>query len=101
MSIHLPGSSVTSVNSSGSLLPAGPKRAFFLVTALFFLWGMSNNVTDILVQQFRISRAGTCELCSWISRDRSVLCRGSRIRTRRSSPNECGGQYQLMCIASS
>jgi MFS transporter, FHS family, L-fucose permease len=55
MSIHLPGSSVTSVNSSGTLLPAGPKRAFILVTALFFLWGMSNNLTDILVQQFRKS----------------------------------------------
>ena len=26
---------------------------FALVTALFFLWGMSNNLTDILVQQFK------------------------------------------------
>jgi FHS family L-fucose permease-like MFS transporter len=28
---------------------------FVLVTALFFLWGMSNNLTDILVQQFKKS----------------------------------------------
>jgi FHS family L-fucose permease-like MFS transporter len=28
---------------------------FALVTVLFFLWGMSNNLTDILVQQFRKS----------------------------------------------
>jgi len=28
---------------------------FALVTAIFFLWGMSNNLTDILVQQFRKS----------------------------------------------
>jgi len=26
---------------------------FILVTVLFFIWGMSNNLTDILVQQFR------------------------------------------------
>jgi FHS family L-fucose permease-like MFS transporter len=28
---------------------------FVMVTVLFFLWGMSNNLTDILVQQFRKS----------------------------------------------
>jgi FHS family L-fucose permease-like MFS transporter len=28
---------------------------FALVTAIFFLWGMSNNLTDILVQQFKKS----------------------------------------------
>ena len=33
----------------GHLLP------FVLVTLLFFLWGMSNNLTDILVQQFKKS----------------------------------------------
>jgi len=31
------------------------KALFVLVTVLFFLWGMSNNLTDILVQQFRKS----------------------------------------------
>ena len=37
------------------LLPAGHLLPFVLVTALFFIWGMSNNLTDILVQQFRKS----------------------------------------------
>jgi MFS transporter, FHS family, L-fucose permease len=35
------------------LIPAGSKLPFILVTALFFLWGMSNNLTDVLVQQFK------------------------------------------------
>lgn len=38
-----------------SLLPSGHLLPFILVTALFFIWGMSNNLTDILVQQFRKS----------------------------------------------
>jgi len=37
------------------LFPAGELAPFALVTVLFFLWGMSNNLTDILVQQFRKS----------------------------------------------
>lgn len=38
-------------------VPVFPKQLvlFTLVTVLFFLWGMSNNLTDILVQQFRKS----------------------------------------------
>lgn len=38
-----------------SLVPAGKMLLFVLVTVLFFLWGMSNNLTDILVQQFKKS----------------------------------------------
>jgi FHS family L-fucose permease-like MFS transporter len=37
------------------VLPVGQTLLFALVTAVFFLWGMSNNLTDILVQQFRKS----------------------------------------------
>ncbi len=37
------------------LFPRGHLFPFILVTALFFIWGMSNNLTDILVQQFRKS----------------------------------------------
>lgn len=36
-----------------SVFPRGQMLPFVLVTVLFFLWGMSNNLTDILVQQFR------------------------------------------------
>jgi FHS family L-fucose permease-like MFS transporter len=38
-----------------SVFPAGQMLLFSLVTVLFFLWGMSNNLTDILVQQFKKS----------------------------------------------
>lgn len=38
-----------------SVFPVGHVLPFVLVTVLFFLWGMSNNLTDILVQQFRKS----------------------------------------------
>ncbi len=44
-----------STPSRSSIFPSGSLRAFTLVTGLFFLWGMSNNLTDILVQQFRKS----------------------------------------------
>jgi MFS transporter, FHS family, L-fucose permease len=38
-----------------SVFPVGQMLLFSLVTVLFFLWGMSNNLTDILVQQFKKS----------------------------------------------
>ena len=38
-----------------AVFPAGQMALFVLVTVLFFLWGMSNNLTDILVQQFKKS----------------------------------------------
>src|ERR1035437_6686370 len=38
-----------------AVFPVGQMVLFVLVTVLFFLWGMSNNLTDILVQQFRKS----------------------------------------------
>src|ERR1700733_13287479 len=38
-----------------AVFPLGQMTVFVLVTVLFFLWGMSNNLTDILVQQFRKS----------------------------------------------
>src|SRR5579872_4959782 len=37
------------------VFPVGQMALFILVTVLFFLWGMSNNLTDILVQQFKKS----------------------------------------------
>src|SRR5271165_7400583 len=35
-----------------SLFPAGNFLPFFLVTALFFLWGIPNNLNDVLIRQF-------------------------------------------------
>src|SRR6202041_1143977 len=37
------------------VFPVGHMVLFSMVTVLFFLWGMSNNLTDILVQQFKKS----------------------------------------------
>src|ERR1700722_18534313 len=37
------------------VFPVGHLFPFVMVTVLFFLWGMSNNLTDILVQQFKKS----------------------------------------------
>jgi MFS transporter, FHS family, L-fucose permease len=52
----------TSVRAGGTesgkgvpVFPVGQMALFVLVTVLFFLWGMSNNLTDILVQQFKKS----------------------------------------------
>jgi FHS family L-fucose permease-like MFS transporter len=42
-------------DTSRPVFPVGHMVLFSLVTVLFFLWGMSNNLTDILVQQFRKS----------------------------------------------
>jgi FHS family L-fucose permease-like MFS transporter len=38
-----------------SVFPVGHMLPFLLVITVFFIWGMSNNLTDILVQQFRKS----------------------------------------------
>ena len=37
------------------VFPVGNLFPFVLVTILFFIWGMSTNLTDILVQQFKKS----------------------------------------------
>src|SRR5215470_6131148 len=39
------------------LFPAGHLLPFFLVTALFFLWGVPNNLNDVLIRQFMKSFA--------------------------------------------
>jgi MFS transporter, FHS family, L-fucose permease len=39
-------------SSSAPLLPRTGKIAFFLVTGLFFLWAIPNNLNDILIKQF-------------------------------------------------
>jgi FHS family L-fucose permease-like MFS transporter len=45
----------SSAGDNQPVFPAGQMTLFVLVTVLFFLWGMSNNLTDILVQQFKKS----------------------------------------------
>ena len=53
---------ITRSNDSGTgesqnLIPAGMGLPFFLVTALFFLWGLPNNLNDVLIRQFMKSFA--------------------------------------------
>ena len=45
----------TSKRKAPHVFPTGQVTLFVLVTVLFFLWGMSNNLTDILVRQFQKS----------------------------------------------
>jgi MFS transporter, FHS family, L-fucose permease len=45
--------------SKASLFPAASTIPFFLVTALFFLWGIPNNLNDVLIRQFMKSFAIT------------------------------------------
>jgi FHS family L-fucose permease-like MFS transporter len=46
---------VSNKGSRDGVFPTTYRLSFFLVTLLFFIWGMSNNLTDILVQQFKKS----------------------------------------------
>ena len=39
-------------DAKAPLIPKGRFLPFFLVTALFFLWGVPNNLNDILIRQF-------------------------------------------------
>jgi FHS family L-fucose permease-like MFS transporter len=55
MQITTSDKSSTSQVGHHSIFPETQLPLFILVTALFFLWGMSNNLTDILVQQFKKS----------------------------------------------
>ncbi|MFZ0758840.1 MAG: L-fucose:H+ symporter permease [Candidatus Sulfotelmatobacter sp.] len=43
----------------GRLFPAGHLLPFSLVTVLFFLWGIPNNLNDVLIRQFMTSFAIT------------------------------------------
>lgn len=43
----------TAEDRKASIFPKGYMAPFLLTTLIFFVWGMSNNLTDILVQQFR------------------------------------------------
>src|SRR6478735_1909514 len=45
-------SPATSDTRHQALFPTGHLLPFFLVTALFFLWGVPNNLNDVLIRQF-------------------------------------------------
>jgi MFS transporter, FHS family, L-fucose permease len=55
MQVSMSAGSKNSGESQAPVFPVGQMALFALVTVLFFLWGMSNNLTDILVKQFQKS----------------------------------------------
>src|ERR1700738_5672078 len=59
VSTSLNSGSFASQTSRHGLFPAGQLFPFVLVTALFFLWGIPNNLNDILIRQFMKSFAIT------------------------------------------
>src|ERR1035437_9359755 len=38
--------------ASSGIFPAGQMVLFILITVLFFLWGLPNNLNDVLIRQF-------------------------------------------------
>jgi FHS family L-fucose permease-like MFS transporter len=42
----------TEQDSGKPLFPANSATAFLLVTGLFLLWGVANNLNDVLIRQF-------------------------------------------------
>lgn len=61
--MHLPAAEKpdrsNSLHNQHALFPAGHLLPFILVTALFFLWGIPNNLNDVLIRQFMKSFAIT------------------------------------------
>ena len=51
-----------------SLFPAGQLIPFILVTALFFLWGIPSNLTDVLIRQFMSRSLSAAFRRGWCSR---------------------------------
>jgi FHS family L-fucose permease-like MFS transporter len=52
MLAEAPGQRVAESDGSAPLIPRGMLWPFVLVTALFFLWGVPNNLNDVLIRQF-------------------------------------------------
>ena len=49
-----------------SVIPPGNKWPFILITSLFFLWGLANNMTDTLLAAFKRIMSMTDFQTSWI-----------------------------------
>jgi FHS family L-fucose permease-like MFS transporter len=55
MQVSTSGGTKGAGENNAPVFPVGQTALFAMVIVLFFLWGMSNNLTDILVQQFKKS----------------------------------------------
>src|ERR1700749_3100190 len=52
MLVHSSAHTESASDSTQPLVPKGLAPPFFLVTVLFFLWGIPNNLNDVLIRQF-------------------------------------------------
>src|ERR1700692_1354414 len=57
MLVPLSADATVAKDSTPPLVPKGVAVPFFLVTALFFLWGIPSNLNDVLIRQFMKSFA--------------------------------------------
>jgi MFS transporter, FHS family, L-fucose permease len=55
--VNLGSGSAKGASSKDGIFPAGQMLPFSLVTSLFFMWGVPNNLNDILIRQFMKSFA--------------------------------------------
>ena len=55
--LSMPEANLERATTEASLFPSGNVLPFVLVTALFFLWGIPNNLNDVLIRQFMKSFA--------------------------------------------
>ena len=52
----------------GGIFPAGHLLPFSLVTSLFFMWGIPNNLNDVLIRQFMKSFPSGASRRAWCNR---------------------------------
>jgi len=57
---------MSTANNHSSLLSNTPKLAFILVTSLFLMWGLANNMTDTLLAAFKKIMSKSDAETSWI-----------------------------------
>ncbi len=64
-----PASSLNNEDIHARLIPAGRMLPFLVVTVLFFLWAIPNNLNDILIRQFMksfdINRSSAAAIQIW------------------------------------
>ena len=59
VNVSLQSKTPDSASGKGSIFPAGHMMPFSLVTSLFFMWAVPNNLNDVLIRQFMKSFALT------------------------------------------
>ena len=66
LTVPLENKPASSASSGAHLFGVGNKLPFILITSLFFLWGLANNMTDTLLAAFKRIMSMTDFQTSWI-----------------------------------